>query len=85
LIEWYAVDDHPERPAGLAHGNTGWHRGRLSKHKTIAPPECLAVDLAALIDVEDLKRSEKAMKRSTRASLTSEVGSVYVLLQALRP
>jgi hypothetical protein len=30
-----------------------WHHGRPSKHETTAPPECLAADLTALIDVKD--------------------------------
>ena len=62
-----------------------WHHGRPSKHETTAPPECLAADLTALIDVKDLKRSEEAMKHSTRAGLTSEVRSVYVPPVSLRP
>jgi hypothetical protein len=59
--------------------------GKPSKHETTAPPERLAADLTALIDVKDSKRSEEAMQHSTRAGLTSEVRSVYVPPLPLRP
>jgi hypothetical protein len=61
LIERYAVDDYPERPAGLAPDDTDTAPGRLSKHETTGPPECLALDLTTLIDAKDLRRSEEAM------------------------
>jgi hypothetical protein len=78
LIEWYAVDDHPERPAGLAPGNTGMASRQAEQTRNHWAAECLAADLTMLIDAKDLKRSKEVMQhsKSTRAGLTSEVRSV---------